>query len=309
MIQALCIKKFRNANNQITGYKLVDTEGTIKDIKPEVIKTAIKQGKMVVYNLNLTSDNRLIDAPEPAPQKVVQANNTVFVTNKISEPTGAQAGFNAALQQFKSNTLNYSDQVLTCVQSLSKVNAFSRLKKMYAAAYDLEKVRGCRTVFSYGHMSIQRFADSFPGGAVDYCSQDTSFSPESAENRWNNYSLVLGWSKLQDYKAPSGMKGSHSSSAWVCARFINDELFVEYYLYCMPKGWGNNYFLVRLHRFSVKEALCGQPVDVFYNNIRLVPDYFRTWVIRENDLTKLTNFDNFETNFYDSCKKLVTAGA
>lgn len=61
MIQAKCIKKFRDKNNHIYGYCLVDLNGRTQDVKPENLKKAIAKNQINVTNLTLTSDGRLVD--------------------------------------------------------------------------------------------------------------------------------------------------------------------------------------------------------------------------------------------------------
>lgn len=61
MIQAKCVQKLRTSNNKIYGYRLVDINGKTQDVRPEYLKDAIKQGKITVVNLTLTSDGRLVD--------------------------------------------------------------------------------------------------------------------------------------------------------------------------------------------------------------------------------------------------------
>lgn len=57
------IKKFRDNNDNIIGYRLRDftPNGTTQDVKADILKQKIKEGKVIVTNLTLTSDNRLID--------------------------------------------------------------------------------------------------------------------------------------------------------------------------------------------------------------------------------------------------------
>ena len=61
MIQAKCIEKFRDKQNKIYGYRLVDLNGQTQDVTPENLKRAIKSGEINIINLMLTSDGRLID--------------------------------------------------------------------------------------------------------------------------------------------------------------------------------------------------------------------------------------------------------
>lgn len=46
------------------GYRLVDLNGQKQNVKPEILKEAIKNGQISVVNLTLTSDNRLVDTSD-----------------------------------------------------------------------------------------------------------------------------------------------------------------------------------------------------------------------------------------------------
>lgn len=61
MIIVKCTQKFRNKHNQIIGYELMDQNGQTKQVRSDILKDVIRQGKIEVANLVLTSDNRLID--------------------------------------------------------------------------------------------------------------------------------------------------------------------------------------------------------------------------------------------------------
>jgi len=64
MIQAKCIQKFRDKNNHIYGYRLIDINGQTQDVQPQNLKQAIASGQIHVVNLTLTTDGRLIDTSE-----------------------------------------------------------------------------------------------------------------------------------------------------------------------------------------------------------------------------------------------------
>lgn len=64
MIQAKCIDKFRDANNKIIGYRLIDLNGQTQDVKSENLKRAIENKQINIVNLTLTSDYRLVDTNE-----------------------------------------------------------------------------------------------------------------------------------------------------------------------------------------------------------------------------------------------------
>ena len=64
MLVVTCIERFKDKNGVVIGYRLQDEQGNIKDVYPEQLKNVIKQNKISVSNLTLTSDNRLVIASE-----------------------------------------------------------------------------------------------------------------------------------------------------------------------------------------------------------------------------------------------------
>ena len=75
MIKARYILKFKDKQGRITGYRLEDENGLMKDFKSEDIKQNIRSGKLEIINLKLTTDNRLIDRKEKAPVKTKTTPN------------------------------------------------------------------------------------------------------------------------------------------------------------------------------------------------------------------------------------------
>ena len=71
MIQVKCIQKYRDKNNHIYGYKLIDLNGQTQDVKAENLKRAIKNRQVEVVNLTLTEDGRLMDKTEKVLQTKV----------------------------------------------------------------------------------------------------------------------------------------------------------------------------------------------------------------------------------------------
>lgn len=61
MIVYRCTHKFRNEQNKIHAYRLIDENNNIRDIKSDELKEAIKTNQITVINLKLTSNNRLIN--------------------------------------------------------------------------------------------------------------------------------------------------------------------------------------------------------------------------------------------------------
>lgn len=64
MISTKCLTKFRDETGKIMGYRLVDLNGQKQNVRPEILKEAIKNGQIAVVNLTLTSDNRLVDTSD-----------------------------------------------------------------------------------------------------------------------------------------------------------------------------------------------------------------------------------------------------
>lgn len=61
MIQVRCIEKIRDKNNHIIGYKIQDLTGETRTIDKARLKEAVRDKKIDIVNMALTSDNRLID--------------------------------------------------------------------------------------------------------------------------------------------------------------------------------------------------------------------------------------------------------
>ena len=90
MIQAKCVTKYRDKNNEIIGYLLIDLNGnkiifgkqTPEDIENpqrtiKVLKAAIDAKHINIVNLTLTSDNRLVDASEEDINKQLESISKV----------------------------------------------------------------------------------------------------------------------------------------------------------------------------------------------------------------------------------------
>ena len=58
-----CVGKFKRGN-KIIGYKLMDGQGNIKEVRSNRLKDAIGAGEAMVLNLTLTSDGRLMPKEE-----------------------------------------------------------------------------------------------------------------------------------------------------------------------------------------------------------------------------------------------------
>ena len=147
MIQVKCIQKFRDKNNHIYGYRIVDLNGQTQDVQPEKLKQAIKTKQLHVINLRLTSDDRLVDTTE----KQLQAYNlggtpakklTKAEANlaKIAEVIGKALGY-------KIDT-NYIDEKSVTLLRKDKLNTNLTISKA-EEYYDKETAKGPNTYVIY----------------------------------------------------------------------------------------------------------------------------------------------------------------
>lgn len=61
MLKVRCLEKIYDKSKRIIGYKIISDSGEVVDVKADKLKEAIQNHKLEVLNLQLTSDNRLID--------------------------------------------------------------------------------------------------------------------------------------------------------------------------------------------------------------------------------------------------------
>ena len=94
MVQAKCIEKIRDKNNNIIGYKIVDKNKNAVAVKSDRLKEVIRSGQLEVINLALTSDNRIIDKKPDIPSKSI--------------PTHSKSNINAEVILVKVNALGYT---------------------------------------------------------------------------------------------------------------------------------------------------------------------------------------------------------
>ena len=74
MLTVTCIQKFRDRHNQIYAYRLQDFQGNTRDVYSDQLKQAIRNNKINIVNLTLTSDNRLVSTT-PTQSKTSKISN------------------------------------------------------------------------------------------------------------------------------------------------------------------------------------------------------------------------------------------
>ena len=85
-IRCTCVEKFRKANGQIFGYRLQAADGSVLDIEHDDLKRKMKGNKIVVDNLQISIDGKLVD-------KTPMANNLddleKFIVEAVNSDNGA----------------------------------------------------------------------------------------------------------------------------------------------------------------------------------------------------------------------------
>ena len=107
MITCKCIQKFRDRNNVIYGYRLIDINGKTQDVTPADLKNAIRNKQVNVVNLSLTSDSRLIDKKE---ETILE--NKKIMPNEVKKPREINEEINEVLHRMAEKvvkSLGYSE--------------------------------------------------------------------------------------------------------------------------------------------------------------------------------------------------------
>lgn len=60
MIYTKCTTRFKDSKGNYV-YRVADFEGNLQNFRAKELRQAIKDGKIVVVNLSLTSDDRLVE--------------------------------------------------------------------------------------------------------------------------------------------------------------------------------------------------------------------------------------------------------
>ena len=84
MVYAKYIKKHYGNNNEVVGYTLQDTNGTVMTVTAQQLKEAIASGLIEITNLELTPNGRLIDKVRKQ-DNVAQANNTTITVRYLEK--------------------------------------------------------------------------------------------------------------------------------------------------------------------------------------------------------------------------------
>ena len=78
MIEAICIRKIRANNGELTGYALEDQQGQTTTIQHEQLKSAIMNGQIHVLNLQIDSRGRLRDKKTTVPWAYNKLNSPLY---------------------------------------------------------------------------------------------------------------------------------------------------------------------------------------------------------------------------------------
>lgn len=104
MYIATCIDKFRDKNDNIFGYRLLIGNTKQVDIEAKKLKIAIDKKEILVTNLKLTSDKRLVDCVDTS------IKNAESSTSKLKRPYDAESylEFFNLLVPFMEKSLKFS---------------------------------------------------------------------------------------------------------------------------------------------------------------------------------------------------------
>lgn len=94
-----CITRFRDKSGKITGYRVSNANGNIKDVTAEDLKNALRSGNVLVMNLRLTTDGRIIPT-------VSYSDSSNSGCNGNSKESNAKlVNFEAARNKYESDNL------------------------------------------------------------------------------------------------------------------------------------------------------------------------------------------------------------
>ena len=149
MIQAKCILKLRNKNDVIIGYRLQDENGQIVDVKPHLLKEAIKAKKINVTNLKLSKDNKLID-------NIEKINNDNNKTKYYADEHMKQIEDVENIRKYNNEYIynDYSGKIKSDIQKINNIKNKERLlgvKTKYDINIENDKI--IFNGFSYNYLS------------------------------------------------------------------------------------------------------------------------------------------------------------
>lgn len=131
-----CTHKFRDLHGRIYGYRIKDNYYNETDYEAAVLKDYIRNGMIVVTNLKLTSDGRLVDASpikeELKVDGISKADNFEWPDYDMVEIN--RAFVDALYKIIKDTSTNVKNAELTFV-GVSKENINSFLNKTEASGY------------------------------------------------------------------------------------------------------------------------------------------------------------------------------
>lgn len=72
MVVCKCLEKIYNKNGIITSYNLMDTNGNVKELSKDAVKQYIKSGELLITNLMLSKDGKLVNRSVEEEAKLMQ---------------------------------------------------------------------------------------------------------------------------------------------------------------------------------------------------------------------------------------------
>ena len=152
MVRCKCIGKFRNKHGIIIGYRLQDYDGKVMDARAEIVKRCVANNQLLVENLKLTSDNRLVDCCSNEHQR-----------NSTSEVHGNQAANKikkCVSIQDKVDTVMTSNHRSLSITQVDK-HGIEKLHKLIKANIDETSWSGKIEISDIGNIDIACDNDIF----------------------------------------------------------------------------------------------------------------------------------------------------
>ena len=210
MVQAICVQKFRDKNNQIYGYRLKDSTGTVRDVKPEALKNAIRNKQIYITNLTLTSDNRLVDTSTNTSKQKIQDKPAIISIIELERSLKFESREieNKYLSKYPKvvtkaiwvavdiTMAGYSTDYDYFLDGLYSANWEEELEKLNLGDEDIDTMYKCyldlwNCLSKYHHIFLKRITDKYK----DKYPEELLYIKrcEAIAERWGGYPDDLRW--------------------------------------------------------------------------------------------------------------------
>lgn len=204
MIVVKCTKVYRDKNNVILGYDITDKKGKTKHIGKSELKSLIKTGEIIVENLTLTKDGRLI----------VQNSSTSNSAGKSLRAKVWESGYQG--YTFKGLTYFIEDNKVTvkATGSLKTAEILQGTEVIASSAFE-----GCRGL---GHVIIPEGVISIGKKAFYKCGKLTYVALPKTIKQIGAF--AFSYTNIFRLTIPDGVKTIEENTFESCKNLKNVEL-------------------------------------------------------------------------------------